>query len=180
MVAEALAALWALSLPASVGQALTADRWMPLLFGESYRQGGPWLALVAARLPWLLTASFDQAALVSCRRETWVLDQMFGLSVLAVAVVPVSAAWGGPWGVGWAALGIEILGAVGGWRRLARLGVAPPWHHHAGAAVAGSAVLAAICAIGSHRQWPLWLVVLAGAAAYAATWRGVRFGGRPA
>ncbi|HMB08545.1 MAG TPA: oligosaccharide flippase family protein [Isosphaeraceae bacterium] len=176
LIAEALAALWALSLPASVGLALTADRWMPFLFGASYRRGGPWLALVAARLPWLLTASFDQAALVSCRREAWVLDQMLGLSVLAVAVVPLAAAWGGPWGVGWAALGIEVLGAVGGWRRLARLGVAPPWHHHADGAVAGCVVLAAVCAIGSHG--PLWLVVLAGAAAYVATWRTI--GGRPA
>jgi O-antigen/teichoic acid export membrane protein len=172
MITEALTALWALSLPASVGLALTADRWMPLLFGESYREGGPWLALVAARLPWLLTASFDQAALVSCRRETWVLDQVVVLSLLALAVVPIAAVWAGPWGVGWAALGIEVLGTFGGWRRLARLGVAPPWHHHAGRAVLGSAVLAVVCWLGV--DWPLWLVVLAGAGAYAATWRTLR------
>jgi O-antigen/teichoic acid export membrane protein len=176
MIADALAALWTVSLPASVGLALTADRWMPLLFGESYRQGGPWLALVAARLPWLLTTSFDQAALVSCRRETWVLDQMVGLSLLALAVVPLAAVWAGPWGVGWAALGIEVLGAIGGWRRLARLGVAPPWHHHAGGAIAGCAVLAGVCRLAA--DWPLWVVVPAGAAAYAATWRACGCGGR--
>jgi O-antigen/teichoic acid export membrane protein len=171
LIGDALGRLWTLSLPAAVGMALTADRWMPVLFGEGYRQGGPWLALVAARLPWLLTASFDQAALVSCRRETWVLDQMFGLLGLALLIVPVAVLWGGPWGVGWAALGIEVAGAVGGWRRLARLGVAPPWHHEAGRALLGSLALAAVCVI--LRRWPLWAIVLSGAAAYAAAWHAV-------
>jgi O-antigen/teichoic acid export membrane protein len=152
-----------------VGLALTADRWMPLLFGASYQQGGPWLALVAARLPWLLTASFDQAALVSCRREAWVLDQMVGLVALAVLIVPLAVICGGPWGVGWAALVIEVVGAVGGWRRLARLGVAPPWDHTAGGAVVGSLALALVCL--AARDWPLWAVTLAAAAAYALTWQ---------
>ena len=172
LIAEALAALWGLSLPAAVGLALTADRWMPLLFGPSYRAGGPWLALVAARLPWLLTASFDQAALIACRRETWVLDQMLGLMLLAVVAIPFAAAWGGPWGAGSAALGIEVLGAIGGWRLLRRLGVAPPWHHHAAGAVAGGLAVALVCLAGG--RWPLGLVVFAGAAAYAATWRALR------
>jgi hypothetical protein len=107
-----------------------ADWGMPFLFGRAYRQGGPWLALVAARLPWLLTTSFIQAALVSCRRETWVLDQVVGLSALALVIVPTAAAVAGAWGVGWAVLMIEVAGSVGGWRMLERLGVAPPWLSH--------------------------------------------------
>jgi O-antigen/teichoic acid export membrane protein len=169
LISEALRRLWVFSLPIAVGLALTADRWMPLLFGPGYRQGGPWLALVAARLPWLLTASFDQAALVSCRREAWVLDQTIALVALAVLIVPLAVLCGGPWGVGWAALLIEIIAALGGWRRLSRLGVAPPWDHTAGIAVAGSLVLGLVCLAG--RDWPLWAVTLAAAAAYAATWR---------
>jgi O-antigen/teichoic acid export membrane protein len=171
LIADALGRLWSLGLPASVGLALTADRWMPLLFGPAYQQGGPWLALVAARLPWLFTASFDQAALVSCRRENWVLDQMIGLLALGVLIIPLAVLWGGPWGVGWASLLIEIVGAVGGWRRLARLGVAPPWHHGAGPAVLGSLAMTIVCIVG--RPWPLWAVVLAGAAAYGLVWRAV-------
>jgi O-antigen/teichoic acid export membrane protein len=171
LITDALGRIWVLSLPAAVGLALTADRWMPLLFGAGYQQGGPLLALVAARLPWLLTASFDQAALVSCRRETWVLDQMVGLLALAAVIIPLAVIWGGPWGVGWAALLIEVVGAIGGWRRLARLGVAPPWHHEAGAAVVGSLALAIVCIVG--RAWPLWAVVPASAAAYALVWRAV-------
>jgi O-antigen/teichoic acid export membrane protein len=165
LITDALGRLWTISLPAALGLALTADRWMPLLFGAGYQQGGPWLALLAARLPWLLTASFDQAALVSCRREAWVLDQMIGLLALALVIIPLAVVWGGPWGVGWAALLIEVVGAIGGWRRLARLGVAPPWHHQAGAAVVGSLALAAVCLVA--RPWPLWAVIATGGAAYA-------------
>ena len=174
LITDALGRLWTFSLPAAVGLALTADRWMPFLFGASYQQGGPLLALMAARLPWLLTASFDQAALVSCRRETWVLDQMIGLVALAVLIIPLAVVCGGPWGVGWAALLIEIVAAVGGWRRLARLGVAPPWDHRAGGAVAGSLAVGVVCL--AARSWPLWVVTLAAAAAYGVTWRAVTAG----
>ncbi len=126
-IAHALARLWVLSIPAALGLALGANYGMPRLFGAGYRQGGLWLALIAARLPWLLTDSFAQAALVACRRELWVLNLVIGLLVLALALLPVAAAWGGPWGVGWAALAVEVAGAVGGWTLLARLGVAPRW-----------------------------------------------------
>jgi O-antigen/teichoic acid export membrane protein len=171
LIAATLGRLWTFSLPATVGLALTADRWMPLLFGASYGHGGPWLALVAVRLPWLLSASFDQAALISCRRETWVLEQMIGLVGLGLVIIPLAVLWGGPWGVGWAALLIEVVAAVDGWRRLARLGVAPPWHHGAIAAAAGSLVLAIVCGLLHDR--PLWVITPAAAAAYALTWRAV-------
>jgi len=127
LIEDSLAKLWAFSIPASLVLMLTSSHWMPLLFGESYREGGPWLALIAARLPWLLTASFIQTSLVSCRRETWVLDQMIGLLILAVVLVPLAVVWGGPWGVGWVSLILEVIAALGSWRMLGCLGLSPRW-----------------------------------------------------
>ena len=49
-----------ISLPAALGLGLTADRWMPLLFGAAVR--GRSLARLDRAAPRLLTASFDQSA----------------------------------------------------------------------------------------------------------------------
>ena len=127
LIEETLGMLLAVSLAATVGLMIAAELVMPLLFGARFRYGGPWLVLIAARLPALLAASFIQAALVACRRETWVLDQTAGLILLALALVPFAAARWGPWGVGWAVLGIELVAAYGGSRMLARLGLSPRW-----------------------------------------------------
>ena len=89
---------------------------------------------------------------------------MIGLLLLSAAIVPLAAYFGGPWGVGWAALAIEVVAAVGGWRLLTRLGVAPAWHHGAGPAVVASIAMAIICQ--ALRPWPLWTVVLAGGVSY--------------
>ncbi|MGE3818690.1 MAG: oligosaccharide flippase family protein, partial [Isosphaeraceae bacterium] len=62
-------ALWTWTLPATIGLAMTADRTMPILFGPDYADGGCWLVIVTARLPWLLASSLAQTALVACRRE---------------------------------------------------------------------------------------------------------------
>ncbi len=114
-VADALSALWTLSLPASVGLALTSDRWMPTLFGGSYRDGGFYLALIAARLPWLLAASFAQSALVAFRREGLCLRLVLAQTLLAALLIPAGAVAAGPWGVGWASFAVEAFGA---YRRL--------------------------------------------------------------
>jgi O-antigen/teichoic acid export membrane protein len=127
LIEESLGRIWIASIPAALALMLSAGLWMPLLFGENYRQGAPWLIVIAARLPWVLTASFIQAALVSCRREAWVLDQMIGLVALAVVLVPISAFWAGPWGVGITGLAIEVVATIGGWQMLARLGLTPRW-----------------------------------------------------
>jgi len=172
-VADALRKLWSVSLPAAVGLGLTADRWMPLLFGHAYRDGGAWLALAAARLPWLLAASFAQAALVACRREGWALRLTLAQAALAALLIPPAAVWAGPWGVGWAALAVEAAGAVAGWAVLARLSVVPGWPELTGRALVGCLGLIAGCRLAAGA--PLALVCLAGAFGYGAAWR---FAGR--
>lgn len=168
-IGAALTGLWSLSLPAAVGIAFTADRWMPTLFGSSYLGGGPWLTLVAARLPWLLAASFSQSALVACRREDLGLRVVLSQLALAAILIPASVYAAGPWGVGWAALGVETFGAVFGWAILARLGVAPSWPEQAGRALVGCLGLIAGCRLTSGA--PLVVTCLAGAAGYGAAWR---------
>ena len=160
--------LWSLALPATVGLVLTGNRLMPWLFGAGYRDGGPWLMLVALRLPLLLSGSFAQAALVACRREAWCLRLVVGQVLLAILLVPAAAAWAGPWGVGWASLGIESAGAIAGWMLLARLGVAGRCGLPPVAAVAGCATLAAGCQIAGNSS--LVVTCLAGALGYAAGW----------
>ncbi len=172
-VSVALLWVWSLSLPAAVGLGLTADRWMPALFGAAYAGGGPLLALAAARLPWLLAAGVAQAALIACRREGLGLTLVLGQFALAAVLVPASVAAAGPRGVGWAAFAVEAAGAVAGWAMLARLGVAPTWAAQTGRALVGCLGLVAACRL--TRAVPLPLVTLAGAFAYAAAWR---FAGR--
>src|SRR5262249_21552612 len=71
LIGESLVRTWLLSIPAALVLMIMAGKWMTLLFGDRYRDGGLFLGLIAARLPWLLTASFTQAALLACRREGW-------------------------------------------------------------------------------------------------------------
>src|SRR5260370_21478936 len=85
--------------PASVGLALRANRWMPLLFGSVYRAGGPLLAVIALRLPWLLSVTFAQTALVSCRRENDALRLVLGMIALAIVLLPSGGLLLGPLGV---------------------------------------------------------------------------------
>jgi len=174
VIGRTIAGLMAAALPATVGLMATADRWMPRLFGDDFREGGPWLALVAARLPFVLASNVQQAALIACRREVWAFWLVAAMAILGMASIPPLAAIGGPWGVGMAALGVESAGAVGGWFALRRLGLAPAWHHASGPAALGSVGVAGACWLG--RGWPLGVVVVAGMGTYAAI--GMAVGGR--
>ena len=154
-----------LGLPATVGLMATADRWMPRLLGDDFRDGGTWLALIAARLPFVLGSNLQQSALIACRREGWALLVMLGMVGLGVVVIPPLAILRGTWGLGLGVLGVEVSGAVGGWFALRALGVAPPWHHSSLVAATGCLGLAFACRIG--REWPLGGVVVFGAVVYA-------------
>ncbi|MEO6811773.1 MAG: oligosaccharide flippase family protein [Isosphaeraceae bacterium] len=156
------------SLPASVGLMATADRWMPLLFGPSYRGGSLWLVLVAARLPWLLAASTAQAALVACRREMAAFRLVALMAVFALAVIPIGAAKGGLCGVAVALLVVEAVGALGGWFALRSLRIAPTGISRAVPVILANLALLAVCLCG--QGLPLAAVVVVGAAVYGVTW----------
>jgi O-antigen/teichoic acid export membrane protein len=164
VVTRTLTGMMLIALPATVGLMATADRWMPQLFGEGFREGGPWLALIAARLPFVLASNVQQAALIACRREGLAARLTLGMVGLAVVTLPPLAVFQGAWGLGLGVLGVEMAGAIGGWMALQSLGVAPPWHHASGPALAGCVGLMMTCRIG--REWPLAGVVVAGAAVH--------------
>jgi O-antigen/teichoic acid export membrane protein len=165
VITRTLAGMMLIVLPATVGLMATADRWMPRLFGEGFREGGPWLALIAARLPFVLASNVQQAALIACRREGLAMRLMLGMVALGVVALPPLAMVQGAWGVGLGVLGVEVFGAIGGWVALRSLGVAPPWHHASGPVLAGCVGLMIICWIGC--EWPLAGVVVAGVGVYA-------------
>ena len=75
------------AIPATFGLMLTADRWTTWFFGERFVEGGPWLALIAARLPFVLLSNLQQVTLIACRREVWALRLVLGLVGLALAVM---------------------------------------------------------------------------------------------
>lgn len=166
-LSEMLAWVWSLGLPAAVGLGLTAGALMPGLFGDHYRDGGRLLALIAARLPWLLLASVAQAALVACRREDLSL-RLIGLQLsLAAVVYPCGLVFAGLEGVGWSAIVVELAGAVAGWSLLRKLGVAPDWRDPLIAPFIGSLGMAVACRTG---QGSLGWVCVKGASVYAILW----------
>jgi O-antigen/teichoic acid export membrane protein len=168
LIARTLEVLMAAALPATVGLIGTADRWMPRLFGDAYRDGGPWLALIASRLPVVLVSNVQQAALIACRREVWAFRLILGMTVLGGVSIPTMAMTSGPWGVGGAALVVELLGAIGGWLAMGKLGLAPAWHHSIGPSAAGCVGVAGVCWAG--RGWPMGGVVIAAMGVYGAIW----------
>jgi O-antigen/teichoic acid export membrane protein len=174
VLTQTFEALFIAILPATLGLIMTADRWMPRLFGEGFVDGGPWLVLIAARLPFVLASNLQQAALTACRREGWACSLMLGMVGLGIVVIPPLVLLRGSWGVGLGVLAVELSGALAGWIALRRLGVAPAWHHAAGPAFLGCLGLTIVCLIG--RDWPLGGVVIAGAGVYglivAVVWRG--------
>ena len=154
---------WGLALPAAVGLALTERPVLALLFGEGYRSARPWLALVAARLPFLLSGSTSLAALVACRREGDALRLVLGTAALALTIVPASAGVFGPWGAGVALLIVEVVVAWGGSRALRRANLAPSARHLVGTLL-GCLAMALACRATEARG--LAIEVLAGVVAY--------------
>jgi len=164
LIRRTIAHMMILALPATVGLIATSDRWMPQLFGDRFGEGGPWLALIAARLPFVLVSNVEQSALIACRREGLALRLILGMVVLALIGLPPLAYFLGVRGVAWGVLGVEVFGAVAGWFALRSLDVALPWHLDCGPAFAGCLGLVFTCWIG--RGWPLAGVVVAGSSVY--------------
>lgn len=168
LVGKSLGALIAAAVPASLGLVLVADRAMPALFGGGYAHEGSRLALHVARLPWLLAGSFIQSALVAFGKERWTLRLVLSSVGLAAIVYPVSLAVAGAWGVGFAAMLVEVVSAIGGWLMLVRLGVAPGRELRLGRTLAASLGLAVACRF--TRSGPLVVECVAGAIAYISVW----------
>ena len=61
----------------------------------------------------------------------------------------------GPRGVGWAALVVEMAGAVAGWAMLAKVGAAPTWPDQTGRALVGCLGLVAACRLTRGAPLPL-------------------------
>ena len=68
-VGRGVGLLLGLFVPAALGLILTSGRLLPALFGADYRAGSAAVALVAARLPILLVATWLGSALVAIGRE---------------------------------------------------------------------------------------------------------------
>jgi O-antigen/teichoic acid export membrane protein len=158
--------MFTLALPATLGLICNSDRWLVTLFGDSFRDGGPWLALIAARIPFVLASNLHQSALVACRRELWALGLMSGMVAVGLIAVPLLALRCGTTGATWGVLAIEAGGAVAGWLALRRLEIAPIWHHSNAPTLVGCLGLFLICSVG--QGWPLGILVPAAASVYGA------------
>ena len=164
IVERTLGGLMLAATPAAIGLACTSWRWMPRLFGDDYRAGGLWLALIAARLPFLLFASSVQTASLACRREGRGLALVLGMLAIATILVPSSALRAGPLGVGLSMLAIEAGGAFAGAWMLGALGIAPDWGSWGRTIGLGAVALVVAC--WASRQCPLAVECGAGASAY--------------
>ena len=124
VASDALILIWAASVPAAIVLVLSAELGVVRIFGPSYRSGAVWMALIAARLPWLLSATLGQAALVACRRERRALAVVGSMFAAAVVAIPLAAIRFGALGAGGSLLAIEVVGAVGMMTTLRGVGVA--------------------------------------------------------
>jgi O-antigen/teichoic acid export membrane protein len=168
LIGQALASLYGLSVPATIGMVLTADRWMPLLFGSEYSEGGCWLALIVVRMPWLLAAVFGQSALVAFRRERLSLRSVLGMLALTVILVPAGTAVAGALGVCAALMFVEQWGALSSMAMLRSLGVLPDRKRQLLPIMAGSFGLWVTCVRMQHQ--PLATVCVAGTVVYGSIW----------
>lgn len=111
--------LAAVGLSSTIALMLMPSRGIALVFGPAY--AGPWLAVIAARLPFLLTCTYAQCALIACRRERVAQVQSGWVCGLALVAVPASTAWAGATGAALSCLVVEAVGATLGMLGLRRL-----------------------------------------------------------
>ena len=90
-VGRGVGLLLGLFVPAALGLILTSGRVLPALFGDEYGRGAILLALVAARLPVLLTATWFGAALVAIGHEGAALTATLIAGLSAAVALPSAA-----------------------------------------------------------------------------------------
>ena len=123
-VASGLGWLAVLAVPSTLALLLLPATSMTWTFGPTF--GGPWLALIGSRLPFLLLSSYAQAALIACRREDLARCQSLWACGLGVVAVPMAARFSGAIGASLACLGVEAVGAAIGSLSLRRLSLIGP------------------------------------------------------
>jgi O-antigen/teichoic acid export membrane protein len=159
--------LWA-SVGVTLGLALGGERWMAVLFGAAYQGAGRELAVVAARLPWLLLTSLGIAALIAGRRENAALGLVIGMMIATIIVIPSTSARSGAVGVGWAIVAIEAVGAAVAFALLRKERLRLSLTGAMVSAVAGSVLM--LGASGVARSWPHAPFAAFLASAYSLPW----------
>ncbi|HEY2155007.1 MAG TPA: hypothetical protein VGH33_05225, partial [Isosphaeraceae bacterium] len=167
-VGRGLGLLLGLFVPAALGLMLVADRALPAVFGPVYRDGSGVLALVAARLPVLLAATWLGSALVALGSEREALRATATAGLVALVALPASAILFGPVGIAFAALGIEAVAVIGAWSALRRIGLTAHRSVAWDRIVLGCAGLVGSVAAASSA--PLAVTCAAGAIGYGAGW----------
>ena len=115
-----------LTLPPTLGLILTADGWMPRLFGPEYRAAGPLLALLVVRVPILAISAFIQTVLVAAGRDRFAGRLMANQVAVALAAGSLGYAIAGLWGLAWSVLVVEVVGLACGWQALRDRSIALP------------------------------------------------------
>jgi O-antigen/teichoic acid export membrane protein len=167
-VGRGIGLLLGLFVPAALGLMLVAGRLLPALFGADYRNGSIVLALVAARLPVLLVATWLGSALVALGSEREALRATAFAGLVALIALPSAAILFGPLGIGLAVLGIEAVAVIAATLALHRIGIAVqrcvPWDRIA----LGCAGL--VGSVAATSTAPLAVTCIAGAIGYGAGW----------
>ncbi len=167
-IGRGLALLLGLFVPSALGLILTSGRLLPALFGESYRDGALLLALIAARLPVSLAATWFGSALVALGRERGALGTIALAALVAIVAMPAAVIGAGPVGIGSAALVVEVVAAVGGWVTLRQIGLDAGSRIGWDRLIMGAGGL--IAAVALTASAPLAITCLAGAVGYGAGW----------
>ncbi len=152
-------------IPIAVGATVLADPLIRFLLSSEYAGAGVLLALGVWRVPLLTLAFLYQSALIALNRE----DMGVRMLIIAAAVVgPLTAVLRICAGLEGAAIGMLLVGAgllVAGYRRLALVGRAPAWHHHAARPLLASLAMVPVCLLLA--EWNVVLAVAGGAAVYS-------------
>lgn len=153
-------------LPLAVGATVLAPSLVRYLFGPSYAEAGPLLALGVWRAPLLTLAFLYQTTLIALNRESsGVRLLLFGAAGSVPLVVSMRHCFGLP-GASAASVLIGLLLTVAGHRRLAVLGRQPAWHHHLARPLGATAVMVPVCLVLVRAH--VLLAVVGGALAYFA------------
>jgi len=163
-IGRGLGILLGLFVPAALGLVLIADRGLPMVFGSKYEVSSLTIAIVASRLPILLVATWFQSALVALGREAAALGLTVVVGLIAVVTLPIAAIGFGTVGIALAILGIETIGAIGGWWLLGRSGVEPGRSVDVGSIAVGC--LAMTATVMATTGFPLFATIIAGAVTY--------------